>query len=109
MDALLGTGFSGSPRPPSDAVIEAINDAGRSVIAIDVPSGMDCDTGEPAIGRYHNQPEASRCVRAWRTITFVAMKQGFIVPGVSAVTGEVFVADIGAPTSLIQDMAASGA
>jgi len=98
VDALLGTGFNGTPRFPIDCAFDAINAAGRPVVSVDVPSGMDCDTGQAAGG----------CVQAWRTITFVAMKKGFHVPGADAMTGEVFVADIGAPVSLIQDIAASG-
>jgi len=95
VDAMLGTGFSGEPRPPMDAAIRAVNAAERRVVAIDVPSGMDCDTGLAA----------GPCVKAWRTITFVAMKPGFLVPGAVQVTGEVFVADIGAPIRLIDEIA----
>src|SRR5688500_2794624 len=39
VDALLGTGFEGAPRPPLDAAIEAVNGAGAPVVAVDVPSG----------------------------------------------------------------------
>lgn len=106
VDALLGTGFSGEPRPPMDAAIRAVNAAERRVVAIDVPSGMDCDTGEPAIGRCHKDGDL-RCVKAWRTITFVAMKPGFLVPGANEITGDVFVADIGAPIKLITEIAQS--
>lgn len=95
VDALLGTGFSGAPRPPLNAVIEAINASrGPAVVAIDVPSGLDCDTGTAA----------GACVRAHLTITFVAMKRGFRLSGASDFTGEVQVADIGAPRRLIQDV-----
>lgn len=104
VDALLGTGFSGEPRPPISAAIDCMNYSGRPVVAIDVPSGMDCDTGEPAIGRLQVQTGRG-CVRAWRTITFVAKKPGFLVPGAEAITGDVFVADIGAPTRLTTEIA----
>ena len=97
VDALLGTGFSGEPRPPMDAAIRAINASGRRVVAIDVPSGMDCDTGQAA----------GPCLKAWRTITFVAMKPAFLVPGANEITGDVFVADIGAPVKLIDEVAAN--
>src|SRR4051812_42753077 len=46
VDAILGTGFSGAPRPPLDAAIEAINATEATVLAIDVPSGVDASTGE---------------------------------------------------------------
>lgn len=99
VDALLGTGFIGAPRPPVSSAIQAVNASSRRVIAIDVPSGMDCDTGVAAWS----------CVKAWRTITFVGKKKGFVAPGADSITGEVFVADIGAPRPLIQEIAeASG-
>ena len=43
---MLGTGFTGSPRAPLDGAIEAINAAGATVVAVDVPSGVDASTGE---------------------------------------------------------------
>src|SRR5947208_6172474 len=45
VDALLGTGVTGPARPPLDRVIAAINAGGAKVLAVDVPSGLDCDTG----------------------------------------------------------------
>jgi len=96
IDALLGTGFSGVVRPPLDAVIGAINAVSpERVVAIDVPSGLDCDTGTAT----------GPCVHAGRTITFVAIKRGFLSPGADAHTGPVFVADIGAPMQLIREIA----
>ena len=96
IDAVLGTGFSGVVRPPLDAVIGAINALPpERIVAIDVPSGLDCDTGTAA----------GPCVRAGRTITFVAIKRGFVAPGADAYTGRVFVADIGAPMRLIREIA----
>ena len=86
VDALLGTGFSGKVRPPIDRAIELINSAaGALKVAIDVPSGLDCDTGRPA----------SATVKADLTVTFVAPKIGFASAG--EYTGKVLVADIGAP------------
>ena len=66
VDALLGTGAKGEPRPPYDAIIDAINDSGVPVLAVDVPSGLDCDTGEAA----------RHTIRARHTCTFVAAKPG---------------------------------
>ena len=48
VDALLGTELRGEPRPPLDAVINQLNAAAARKLAIDLPSGLDCDTGEPA-------------------------------------------------------------
>ncbi len=97
IDALFGTGLS---RPIDEAfhpLIEACNEGDRSrpVIAVDVPSGLDCDTGEPL----------GVCVRATRTITFAAEKAGFSNPRSAAFTGNVLVGDIGCPRELIEKIA----
>ena len=91
VDALFGTGLE---RPPSDEAARWIEDMNRwqHVTAIDVPSGLDCDTGEPLAGN---------CVRALRTVTFVAEKAGFGNTASKPYTGEVTVADIGCPRELI--------
>lgn len=95
VDALLGTGFSGEVRSPMADLIAALNAAPRrAMVAIDVPSGLDCDSGTPA----------SVTIRADLTITFVAPKIGFQTPGAQAFTGEVVVADIGAPSELITEV-----
>jgi len=100
VDGLLGTGATGSPRPPLDQAIERINTvagaagaAGKPVLAIDLPSGLDCDTGQPG------QPT----IRAGHTCTFVAAKPGFFVAGANQFTGQVHVLDIGAPRKLIEE------
>lgn len=92
VDALLGTGFSGDVRPPLDRVIAAINEAPGRVIAIDVPSGLDCDSGLAT----------NATVRADDTITFVAMKQGFTLATAAEYTGQVHVVDIGVPPEIIE-------
>ncbi|MBN1510735.1 MAG: NAD(P)H-hydrate epimerase [Phycisphaerae bacterium] len=93
VDALLGTGSRGDVREPLAGVILAINAADKAgVVAVDVPSGLDCDTGRPA----------NATIRADRTVTFVASKTGFAAAGACEYTGEVFVADIGAPPDLIE-------
>jgi len=94
VDALLGTGASGDPRPPIDRVINAINASGKPILAIDLPSGLDCDTGRPG----------NPTIRALHTCTFVAAKPGFFAPGAAAFTGELHIADIGAPRKLIEEM-----
>jgi NAD(P)H-hydrate epimerase len=88
VDAILGTGFSGEAREPAASAIEAINRAeGASVIACDVPSGVDASTGE-----VHGP-----AVQAAATVTFAAGKPGlWIAPGKHR-AGEVRVIDIGIP------------
>ena len=96
VDALLGTGARGEPRPPLDRVIDALNAADAPKLAVDLPSGLDCDTGVPA----------SHTIRAAHTCTFVAAKPGFFAPGAEQYTGEIHVLDIGVPRRLIDEVLA---
>ena len=89
VDAILGTGFSGVPREPASGAISAINARGESctVIACDVPSGVDASSGEVA----------GEAVRADATATFHAEKAGlWIAPGKDH-AGQVTAIDIGIP------------
>jgi NAD(P)H-hydrate epimerase len=70
VDALLGTGASGPPRHPFDEAIRRMNAAPCRRLAVDLPSGLDCDSGQPA------EPT----IRADHTCTFVAPKVGFSAP-----------------------------
>jgi NAD(P)H-hydrate epimerase len=94
VDALLGTGARGEPRPPLDAVIDELNAAVAQRLAVDLPSGLDCDTGEAAM----------HTIRADATCTFVATKRGFTAPGAAEFTGRVHVLDIGAPRRLVEEI-----
>lgn len=96
VDALLGTGFQGVVREPIASAIDAINTSGVPVIAVDLPSGLDCDRGEPA----------AHTIRARHTLTFVAAKRGFAAPAAQPYVGAVHVLDIGAPRRLIEDVLA---
>ena len=85
VDALLGTGFRGAVTGPIAQAIEIVNEAGGEVIAVDIPSGLDADTGVVA----------DPCVRADLTVTFGCAKVGcFVDPG-RAFTDEIEVVDIG--------------
>jgi NAD(P)H-hydrate epimerase len=92
LDAIFGTGLTDAPREPFPQIVEAIRDRGTPVLAVDLPSGLDCDTGRP--------PGA--CVRATRTVTFVTEKIGFADPEARQYTGEITVADIGCPRELFE-------
>jgi ADP-dependent NAD(P)H-hydrate dehydratase / NAD(P)H-hydrate epimerase len=85
VDALFGTGFTGDPRPEAAALIEEINAAGKPVLSVDVPSGVNASTGEV--------PEAA--IRAEVTVTFHGPKVGLHVAPGRFHAGEVIVADIG--------------
>jgi NAD(P)H-hydrate epimerase len=95
IDAMLGTGAVGEPRPPFDVAIDWINsrDAKTQALAVDVPSGLDCDTGQPA----------AHIVRANHTCTFAAMKIGFTQPAATRFLGTVHVCDIGVPPRLVEE------
>jgi NAD(P)H-hydrate epimerase len=90
VDALFGSGLRGPVRPPFDRIIEAINSASARILAVDIPSGLDGDTGQPL----------GPTIRAHHTATMVAPKQGFASPASRAWTGEVHVIDIGLPRIL---------
>ncbi|MFZ4731199.1 MAG: NAD(P)H-hydrate epimerase [Pirellulales bacterium] len=94
VDALLGTGAEGPPHGAVATAIEAINAASRrastAVFAVDIPSGLDADTGAVA----------SPCIEAHATGTFVAAKPGLLLPAAEAHTGSLHVLDIGAPLAL---------
>jgi NAD(P)H-hydrate epimerase len=92
VDALLGTGLSRPVEGLLRTVIDAINAAGKPVLALDLPSGLDADTGAPL----------GAAVRASATATFAAPKLGFSAKGAEAYTGEVAVIDIGLPRCLLE-------
>jgi hydroxyethylthiazole kinase-like uncharacterized protein yjeF len=89
VDGLLGTGIRPPLREPAPPIIAAMVAAGGPIVAVDVPSGMDADTGAGAEG----------AVRAAATVTLAAPKAGLAK---TANAGRVFVADIGMPASLFR-------
>jgi NAD(P)H-hydrate epimerase len=97
VDALLGTGSRGQPRPPLDRVIQRLNQQRALRLAVDLPSGLDCDTGQPAPNTF----------RADHTCTFVAAKVGFSSLSAGEFLGQVHVLDIGAPRKLIDEVLAA--
>lgn len=92
IDALLGTGLQGSVRAPYDAVIAALNAASASVIAVDIPSGLDADTGQPL----------GAAVQATITVTFIAMKQGLLTGAAPDHCGELVFAGLGVPRACFE-------
>jgi NAD(P)H-hydrate epimerase len=91
IDAIFGTGLDRDVSGLAADTIRWINSSGVPVLAADVPSGMDCETGKPL----------GVCVKAAATVTFVGLKSGFLQPHAQEWLGEVIVADIGAPRELI--------
>lgn len=84
LDGLLGTGFQGRLRKPYDVIIETINESDSFVVAVDVPSGLNADTGE-----------YDKAVKADLTVTFHRPKPGLLKSPEMA--GEIVVVDIGIP------------
>lgn len=92
VDALLGTGSSGAPRGVLGDLIRAANASVSALrVAIDIPSGLDADTGVVA----------DPCFAAHETVTFVAPKVGFAGSAAAKVLGRISVAGIGTPPSLV--------
>nr|QNO58197.1 ATP-dependent (S)-NAD(P)H-hydrate dehydratase [Methanosarcinales archaeon ANME-1 ERB7] len=87
IDAIFGTGISGKIREPDATAIDLINDANAFVVAVDVPSGLDPDTGE-----------SEKAVRADLTVTFHSAKSGLL--NAKEYVGELVVADIGIPDGM---------
>ncbi len=87
VDALLGTGSLGIPRAPMSDVIRILNELPTRRFAVDLPSGLDANTGVAA--------EPTFC--ADHTCTMVALKLGFQHPQARKYLGKVQVVDIGVP------------
>lgn len=85
VDALFGTGLSGQLNVEYKRLIESINACDCPILAVDIPSGLDCDAGQPF----------GAAIRASYTVTFVAVKKGFASESAAKYTGDVFVASIG--------------
>ncbi len=112
IDALLGTGAKGPPREPAASIIRLLNGAleleaaagaagpSRSVaaatrpfvLAVDLPSGLDADTGRPA------EP----CVRADVTVTLGGVKAGLALPDAAPFVGRLHLAEIGLPEDCLE-------
>jgi NAD(P)H-hydrate epimerase len=92
VDAMLGTGLQGEVREPYVSAIRAVNAAKTPTLCVDIPSGLDANTG--AI--------LGEAVCAERTVTFAAPKIGFTLCDGPSMTGSVTVVDIGVPHELLR-------
>ncbi|HEY2158147.1 MAG TPA: NAD(P)H-hydrate epimerase [Isosphaeraceae bacterium] len=92
VDALLGTGLTRHVEGLLASAIESLNRSGRPVLSLDLPSGLDADSGVPL----------GVSVRATFTVTFVAPTLGFAKPGAADYTGEVEVVEIGVPGRILK-------
>ena len=90
VDAIFGVGLKGNIGGVFGSLIESINSSGAYILSIDIPSGLDADTGQ-ALGT---------CVKADRTVTFIARKRGMVKGKGPGYCGKIIVKGIGFPFSL---------
>lgn len=94
VDCIFGIGFSGVPRSPIDELIADINSSKAEVYSIDIPSGMDCDTGS-----------LSECVvKANHTITFTTLKPCHVIYPAKQSCGKVTVKSVGIDEDICQSL-----
>ncbi len=91
VDAIFGIGLRGTVDGEIADVIEAINRQSVPTLSVDVPSGLDADTGHPR----------GVCVRAQRTVAIGLPKRGLLLHPGAAFAGQVDIADIGFPKSVV--------
>jgi NAD(P)H-hydrate epimerase len=92
VDALLGVGISSLIKGTYAVAVELMNMAGRPVVAVDIPTGINADTGEVM----------GSAVRADLTVTMVLPKRGLVLDPGASFAGQVKVADIGIPPEVIE-------
>ncbi len=91
LDAMLGTGLDGEVREPYVSAINAVNDSGLPVIAVDIPSGLSADTGQTL----------GVAVRADVTVTFIGLKLGLLTGDAADLVGELIFDDLRADPALV--------
>lgn len=90
VDAIFGTGLSSNVKGFFETAINAINESVKKVFSIDIPSGVNSDSGEIM----------GCAVKSDITVTIGAIKQGLLLPPASGLTGKIYIADIGFPKEL---------
>ena len=94
IDAIFGTGFRGKIGEPYREIIDAINKTNIPVVSVDMPSGIDGDTGQ----------DGGTSIYADATVTFAYPKLGHIFYPGRGRTGELYIVDIGVPSELIEEI-----
>jgi NAD(P)H-hydrate epimerase len=87
LDALIGYSLRGAPREPIASLIRAANASGAPLLALDIPSGLNADSGEAY----------DPTIRAMATLTLALPKAGLTRPAASEWVGKLYVADISVP------------
>ncbi|MCS7223689.1 MAG: NAD(P)H-hydrate dehydratase [Armatimonadetes bacterium] len=91
VDAVLGTGVTGSVQGLPKLAIDALNSCGKPILSIDIPSGLNADTGQ----------ECGVAVRAHTTITLGALKWGTVLYPGSELSGSLFLGGLGIPETVV--------
>ena len=91
VDAIFGTGLRGEVREPIATIINTINNLSIPILSVDLPSGLDADTGNPL----------GTCVRADRTVTIGLPKRGLLVHPGAELAGKLEIVDIGFPEQVV--------
>lgn len=94
VDAMLGTGLTKELREPFSTVIEAINQSGRRVCAVDIPSGLCADTGQPL----------GCALRADLTVSFIGLKQGLFTAQGTEYRGELSFSNLDVPQKVYEEV-----
>jgi yjeF C-terminal region, hydroxyethylthiazole kinase-related len=98
IDAILGTGIKGDVRGINRDLIEFINTVGKPVVSVDIPSGLDSDTGRPM----------GIAVKSDITVTFGYPKVGEVIYPGAEYAGRLVVADIGYPARIVEEINPAG-
>lgn len=94
LDALLGYSAHGAPRPPMDSLVRQANSHPAPIIALDIPTGLDPDSGRP------NSP----CIAASSTVCLALPKTGLLATSARSYTGALWLADLGIPPELYAEL-----
>ena len=97
VDALLGTGLKGDVRSLYANVIDIVNQAGKPVLAVDIPSGLSADTGAPP----------ACAINADVTVTFIGLKKGLLTGQGPSLSGQVYFNGLGVPDSVYETVPSS--
>jgi len=92
MDALLGYNLRGNPEANYKALIEAANNSGKDILAVDVPSGLDATTGQAA----------TPCIKAAATVALSMAKTGIIKEAAKSYVGKLFVSYMSVPDAVYE-------
>jgi hydroxyethylthiazole kinase-like uncharacterized protein yjeF len=92
VDAVYGTGFKGKVGEKAGRIFEALNGSGKPIVAVDIPSGLEADSGKVS----------DSCIQAGHTVTFGLPKLGLLLEPGADYVGNLHVVDISIPAGLVE-------